>query len=528
MKRYFISLIFLVLFHQSCTDLDSELYSEITPENFFQNDAQLAAAAAAAYTPLYGYWGYHELSDLPTDQSTVPVRSNGGWNDGGLWPRLMEHDFKPTEFVPAAWNNWFGGVSSCNRLIEIFIEQLGEDAPIVAELTALRAFYFYLLLDLFGNIPIETKFLEADPAPQQVTPAEAFAFIESELLKSIDKLSEDKTTSYAKMNKWSAYTVLVKLYLNAERYGAGAHWQEAADAANTIINSGNYNLEQNYFTNFTLTNEGSNENIFVVPYDKVSATGFIVRHQALLQSHDITFGFTEAPWGGFSVQEDFYNAFDEDDKRRGMFIVGQQYTQQAQPSFSEELGFFYASPDDGDPNDHEVNTGNRLIDCVEDYNNLPEKEGEDCNVLITPEITLNNGIAKYEEGARYGKYEYDQNAAFDLPNDFAVFRFADVLLMRAEALWRIDNGNAEALMLVNQVRARSGVDPLTILTEDDIYWEMKKELALENHARNITIRFGHWEDPWFLKTDSDPNKRWYPIPQNQLQANTNLTQNPGY
>jgi hypothetical protein len=57
---------------------------------------------------------------------------------------------------------------------------------------------------------------------------------------------------------------------------------------------------------------------------------------------------------------------------------------------------------------------------------------------------------------------------------------------------------------------------------------VKKELALENHARNTTIRFGHYEDPWFLKTDADPSKRWFPIPQDQLQANTNLKQNPGY
>ena len=67
-----------------------------------------------------------------------------------------------------------------------------------------------------------------------------------------------------------------------------------------------------------------------------------------------------------------------------------------------------------------------------------------------------------------------------------------------------------------------------MLTEDDLYWEVKKELALENHVRNTTIRFGHYEDPWFLKTDADLNKRWFPIPQDQLQANTNLKQNPGY
>lgn len=525
MKRFcFIFFLFLTFSYQSCTDLDAELYSQLTPDKFYQNDAQLVSAASAAYTPLYGYWGLHELSDLTTDQSTCPVRSNGGWNDGGLWPRLISHDFRPNENVSGRWNQWFGGVSACNRLIEVFTEQLGADAPVISELRALRAFYFYILLDLFGNIPIETRFAEADAAPAQVTPVEAFAFIEKEVLESIDQLSEDKATTYAKMNKWVAYALLAKLYLNAERFGADAHWGEAAEAANEVINSGAYDLEPLYFSNFTLSNEGSNENIFVVPYDKNNATGFSVRHQALHQSSDETFNFTASPWGGFSVQEDFYKAFDEDDKRRGMFIVGQQYTQQAQPSFSEELGFYYANPKDEF----------KLVDCTEDFDNLTEAEKqeqpEDCNVFITPEITLTNarGIANYKEGARYAKYEYDQNTAFDLPNDFAIFRYADVLLMRAEALWRMENGSMEALTLVNQVRNRAGIDPLTVLTEDDLYWEVKKELALENHARNTTIRFGHYEDPWFLKTDADPNKRWFPIPQDQLQANTNLKQNPGY
>ncbi len=520
MKRfYFIVSVLLIISNQACTDLDSELYSQITPDTFYKDASQLTSAASAAYTPLYGYWGLHELSDLPSDQSTVPVRSGGGWNDGGLWPRLMAHDFKATELVPGAWNQWFGGVSACNRLIEVFAEQVGDDAPAIAELRTLRAFYFYILLDLFGNIPIETRFAEADPAPKQVTSAEAFNFIEKEILESIGQLSEEKATTYAKVNKWVGYTVLAKLYLNAERFDAGPHWTEAAEAASQVINSGAYDLEPLYFTNFTLSNEGSNENIFVIPYDKNNAGNFSVRYQGLQQSADITFGFTEAPWGGFSIQEDFYKAFEEDDKRRGMFIVGQQYTQKAQPSFSEELGFYYANPKDEF----------KLTDCDEDYTHFENKEGEDCNVLITPEITLDaNNIAKYEEGARYGKYEYDQNVAGGLPNDFAIFRYSHVLLMRAEALWRIDNSNMEALMLINQVRERAGVEQLASLTVDDVYWEMKKELAIENQARSITIRFGHWEDPWFMKTDAAPHKRWYPIPENQLQANLNLKQNPGY
>jgi starch-binding outer membrane protein, SusD/RagB family len=343
--------------------------------------------------------------------------------------------------------------------------------------------------------------------------------IEKELKESVDKLSEDKVSTYAKMNKWGGYTLLAKLYLNAERYGAGAQWQKAADAASKVINSSAYILEPNYFANFRLANEGSKENIFVVTYDKQNAVGFIMRHQALHQSSPATFGFTAQPWGGFSVQTEFYNAYTADDKRKGMFIVGQQYTQAAEPQWSSEKGFLYGNPKDEF----------KLTNCNEDFNNLIDKTGEDCNVFISTTYTLKDGKAyKYEDGARYGKYEYDQNTAFDMPNDFAIFRYADVLLMRAEALWRLSNSSAEALVLVNQVRARAGVAALASLSENDLYWEIKKELALENHARPTTIRFGHYEDAWFLKTDTDPRKRLFPIPVGQIQANTKLVQNPGY
>jgi len=517
----FSSAIFILL-NQSC-ELEPEIFSEITPENFFQNESQIAAAAAAAYTPLYGYWGLHDLSELTTDQSTVPVRSNNGWDDGGFWPRLVRHDFNERDFVGGPWNMASGGISSCNRLIEIFSASLGEDAPAVYELRVLRAFYMYVLLSYFENIPIESNFATANPAPSQVSPQEAFNFIEAELLASIDQLTENKNSTYAKVNKWVGYTILAQLYLNSERISGVPQWQKAAEAANVVINSGAYDLESGYFANFKSENEGSRENIFVIPYERNIAGGFGVRHSSLHQSASGTFDFSPTPWGGFSIQEDFYKAYDEDDKRRGMFIVGQQYTVAAGPSYSDEFGFFYANPRDD----------LKLSNCIEDWDNytsdLQAQLEEGCNILITPDYQEVGGRYLYRNGARYGKYEYKIGEAFDISTDFPVYRFAGLMLMRAEALWRINNSDTEATMLVNLVRQRAGLQPITSLTEEDIYWEIKKELAMENHAREITIRFGHWEDDWFLRTgNKEEFRRFYPIPVNQLQSNPNLVQNPGY
>lgn len=527
MKKINIGLILIILIafsNQSC-EPEAEVFSEIVPSEFFQNEAQVISAAAAAYTPLYGYWGTHELSDLASDIATVPIRSNNGWDDGGLWPRLIQHEFTPTEQVNEIWNTFSNGVSACNRLIEIFVETQGEDSPIVYELRALRAFYFYGLLSHFKNIPLETRFREADPIPAQVSPQEAFDFIESELLSSIDELTGDKNNTYAKVNRWVGYTILANLYLNSERITGTPRWESAAEAASVVIDGGAYSLEEGYFANFKTRNEGSNENIFVVPYERDLAPGFNVYFQGLHQSANGTFGAAQTPWGGFSAQEDFYNAFEENDKRRRMFIIGQQYTIDAGPNYSDELGFHYQNPKDEF----------KLTNCVEDWDNyagepsLQAQIASECNVIITADYQELGGRFLYKNGGRYGKYQFGLGESGDISVDFPIFRYAHILLMRAEALWRANNNSPEALMLVNQVRDRAGIDAFDNLTEDRLYFALKKELALENHAREITIRFGHWEDDWFLRNgNKEEFRRFYPIPFQQLQSNPNLKQNEGY
>ncbi len=535
-KLFILTLIFGSFAYQSC-DVEPEIYSEIIPEEFFKSPEQFASAASAAYLPLRRTQDrVHPVSDVVTDIATVAVRSNNGWDDGGLWPRLMSHDFQPSEFYSNnVWSLSAEGTSVCNRLIEIFTEQAGADSPAVLELRALRAHYIYLALSYYGNIPVELRFADADPAPPQVSPQEAWNILEAELLASIDGLSEERSSfTYGKVNKWVGYTILANLYLNSERITGIPKWQEAADAANMVINSGAYSLEGGYFANFRTQNESSSENIFVIPYERGFLNGFNVRHTALHQSADATFGMSDTPWGGFAIQEDFYNAFEDEDKRKGMFLTGQQYTIEAGPNWTNDNGFGYANPD----------PAFELTDCVEDFDNYLSGGFEDqlvggCNIFITTDYNEIDNRYPYRHGARYAKFELALNETGDISNDFPIYRYAGVLLMRAEALWRLDNGSTEALALVNMTRARAGLDALGALTEDDLYWEIKKELALENHGRATTIRFGHWEDDWFLKgignqkgqpsvNFNEEFRRYYPIPTGALQANPSLQQNPGY
>lgn len=542
MKNYIITnktlvktiLVLAISFNYSC-EVEPEIYSEVLPQDFFQTPDQIASAAATAYSPLSGYadMAYHN-SAIVSDVSTVPVRSNNGWDDGGVWPSMMSHDWTSTLWPMAnTWNSMTQGVSTCNRLIEIFSQTPGSELG-VAELRSLRAFYFYKLLSAYGNITIESRFSDADSNPKQVSPQQAFDFIETELLASIDILSEDKgTANYGKVNKWVAYSILADLYLNSKRITGVEKWTEAAAAASKVIDEGGYALESGYFTNFRAANEGSLENIWIVPYDNPQFNGNIVRMH-LHQSATGTFDLNDAPWGGFTFQTEFYESFEENDLRKGMFIVGQQYTSKAGPVWNNTTGFGYASPSDE----------YKLENCAEDFDNYKAAGVESqldggCNIFITPDYTEIDKKYPYRNGARWGKFEMPVGEDVFINSDFPIYRLAGVMLTRAEALWREDSGSTEALNLVNQVRTRAGLDNLSSLTEDDLYHEFKKEMVLEGFSRAITIRFDKWEDDWFLKgignqkgmpstNAKDQTRRIFPIPQGALDANPNLVQNPGY
>ena len=115
-----------------------------------------------------------------------------------------------------------------------------------------------------------------------------------------------------------------------------------------------------------------------------------------------------------------------------------------------------------------------------------------------------------------------------MSNDFVIFRYSDVLLTRAEALWRLNNGDAEALALVNQVRSRANVDPFVVLTADNLLAERGREMFAEMTRRQDLIRFGKFNDAWWEKDVSTTTYNLFPIPKAQRDVNPNLSQNPGY
>lgn len=520
MKRYSIILMavcgLLLPLNQGCTDLDQRAFSEITGDQFPQTEEQAIALVGAAYTSLYplmNHNSYFSLQEISTDEVMIPQRGSD-WFDGGQWIRVHDHEYLPTEqAVNNGWNFLYGGVANCNRLIAQ-LETIREDGVLepeladafVAELSALRALYYFWLLDAYGNVPIVTGFADADPNPATSSRTEVFNFVEQELLDAASLLPREKSVAtYGRMTYYVVQALLAKLYLNAEVYTGTERYADAVAAADEVINSGLFALESDYFANFGPNNgPGNVETIFAIPYDEQFGQGFNLGQMTLHYQSQQTFNMQEQPWNGYCSLQEFYNSYENEDLRKGEFgNAGVNGNFLAGPQFTATGERLEDTQDDGDPD------------------GLP--------ITFTPEINQQAPNCFRQAGARIFKYRIPNGATQHLPNDFPVLRYADMLMTKSEALYRQGTDLSEALSLVNQVRARAGVSEFSELNDENLLAERGRELFYEGWRRQDLIRFDAYDDSWDFKDETpDPSLQLFPIPQNQLQANSNLVQNPGY
>ena len=553
----FLFALMVIPFNQSCTNMDEELFGEVTPDNFFNTDEENVSALGAAYTQFGNFASGDPLSlqAVSTDEMVVPTRGQD-WDDGGEWRRLHLHSWTNEDgYTNGGWNFGFGGVNTANRLIYQFsslvesgqVEQATADAYI-AELEAVRGFFYWQLIDLYGNVPLALDFTDPNASPPTVPRAEVYTAIVSSLETAVPKMSKavDGTT-YGRMNFYGGQTLLAKLYLNAGVYAGSTQWDKVIAACDQVINSGKYSLENNYFANFNVENSGSKEFIFAIPYDQVFYQGFNLAVRTLHYGSQQTYDLTAQPWNGFCTLEEFYNSYEDTDlrkgdvgttegpaARRGNFIAGYQYNLGG--TYVMDDGFETPQPNRspvpllGDPDGTPLNFGNIGSDQAQ-INELGPQ-------------------AYRQSGVRIGKWEIAVGSMpNNMSNDYAIFRYADVLLMKAEALWR-KGQNAEALILVNQIRNRAGVADLASLdgalsydleggdvAGGELFNEIGREMFAENHRRQDLIRWGFFTDvskwvlPFYNPGDvlkEDAYTTLFPIHRDKLSANPNLTQNPGY
>ena len=553
----FTAVLAMGIFTQSCTKLDEELYGEVTPSNFFKTQEEFVSALGAAYTKFadYASGDLMNIAECTSDEGVYPTRGQD-WDDGGTQRRAHLHAYtKEDGYTNGAWNFGFGGVNTANQLIYQFtslveskqVEQAQADAYI-AELQTVRGFFYWQLIDLYGNVPLVTDFAKAEAAPATKTRKEVYDFVVGDLEVAVPKLSKavDGTT-YGRMNYYAGQTLLAKLYLNAQVYSGTAQWDKVITACDEVINSGKYSLESNYFTNFNVNNSGSKEFIFAIPYDQVFFGGFNIAVRTLHYGSQETYNLTAQPWNGFCTLEEFYNSYENGDIRkgevgtltspatkRGNFVAGYQY--KASGGLVMDDGFEVPNltrqpaPLLGDPDGKPLNLGN-MFSTQGQINELGPQ-------------------AYRQSGVRVGKWEIAIGSHPDaMSNDYAVFRYADVLLMKAEALFRKGN-TAAALALVNSIRARAGVANLTTLdgklsydlagpdvTGGELFNEIGREMFAENHRRQDLVRWGLYNDvakwalPFYNAGDALKTGAYLtimPIHKDKLAANPNLVQNPGY
>lgn len=514
----------------ACTDLTETPYAEITEANFNPTEKDLASLMAPAYTPLRQIWmswyGMIDFQEETADALVTPVRPNG-WYDGGTYIRLHEHRWDVNQGQPGSlWSRAFNGINAANRVIYqlesgiIPVEDPLKTATI-AELSALRAYYYSLLLDNFGNVPIVTDFTSSEP-PDQATRQQVFEFVVRELENALPNLSQETgTPMYGRMNYWAALGILARVYLNAEVYTGTPYWEKVIEITDEIIDSNLFQLEASYRAPFARNNHTSKELIWAVPYDMVYATESNFHMKTLKPALQYVFGLAAQPWGGSASNPQFIDTYDPDDTRlQDTWLIGPHFDGQG-----------------------------RGYDFVKHVPSITDTE--------------------FHHGYPVWKYEIYPGMTGASDVDYPIMRYAEVLMMKAEALLRLGRAD-DAAVLVTEVRKRAfartnpakavvtgaellqgsrynygwydtdgvvkdgpGGTPVTDGGADIQYGrfldELGWEFAAEGHRRQHLIRFGIFtKKTWFNHKPNGDHRTIFPIPQWAIDTNSKLKQNPGY
>lgn len=505
MKKTIYSLI-LAAFACGCTFLDETPRDQKSREEVVTSEAALYLNTLGNLYGMIGSdktgeglagtdRGVYDLNTFTTDEAILPTRG-GDWYDGGLWQRLYLHSWESGEApVKNAWTYLYKVIVMANQAIE----DLEGYPEWQQEARAVRALYYYYLLDMFGRVPIVTSPDVEMANVAQSSRAEVFQFVTSELEAVLSDLACERSNRpgvwYGRMTRPVAWFLLAKLYLNAPVYAGVEAYDNVLDFCEMLELMG-YGLEEDYAANFAVYNEASVENIFTIPMDKHL---YRAQNQYLFRSrhydHAAAIGFTGENGSSATLEVLYANDFGE---------AGQD------PRF--DINYWGGAPTDLD---------DKVIDL----------EYKPLSVALDVTGTADEKLA----GARMRKYEIDPRAMKDgklMDNDWVLFRYADALLMRAEALLRTNDPEG-ALVLVNKVRARAYADPLPELTLDILLQERMREFAWEGLRRQDLIRFGSYGKPWSFRPSLPEEEETgftnvFPIPADILDVNPKLTQNEGY
>lgn len=538
MKHRFFTLSVLALSLSLTSCLDETPKDQIPETEIYDSANSLYVNAVAS---LYNYIGAHEEGEglqgtcrgiydyntLTTDEAIIPIRG-GNWYDGGLWENMYNHTWTATDTdLYNVWKYLYKVIVLSTKSLEtiekhkaLLTEQQRVDYT--AEVRAVRAMYYYYAMDMFGRIPILQSSTQKTADIRQSNRSDVFWYVVKELQDVAPLLANEHSNLqgnyYGRVTRPVAWFLLAKLSLNAEVYtdddwtdssrpdgktimfdiegNKKNAWQTCVHYCDLITAAG-YTLEADYTKNFAVHNEGSTENIFTIPLDKIL---YLNEFHYLFRSRHYAHGgaYSGASENGTcaTLHTMAVNGFGTEtpDARLDMnFYTGKV-----------EVDGKYVTLDDGTPLE---------------YKPLAVEK----NLTASPYLET--------AGARMKKYEVDRTAYSDgrMPNnDIVLYRYADVLLMKSEAKVRNGESGDEEM---NAVRSRVGMPSLSA-TLDNILNERLLELVWEGWRRQDMIRFGTYGKQYDIHTPSEADKKGYttvfPIPEKTHELNPNLKQNPGY
>lgn len=490
-----------LLLGAGCTKLEEETFGSLSPDTYYRNEEEALSSVVGVYQ-LLSYnvdigdpWRMKEFS---TDEFIVPGRASGGWFDQSNVDLTNHIQDINNNTVARAWVNIFQEIGTANAVLESLESSPNKDnlKTLIAETRALRAYGYFFAMDNWGNVPLVT-IAKLDPKnlPPSTSRADVYKFIETEMLAAVADMPSvkdvDRTAYYPRFTKEAIYTALAYMYLNAEVYTGTAQWQKVIDMCDLVINTGAYSLMPNVIDNFTSTQQAASKEIIAAftkdPTKNAGNNQFILYTQNALDQKKYNLPF--APANGYSTTQAALDRYEDRDIRKSMIQYGPQ---------------FYL---DGKPLTYPNGTQLVLV---------PVKD------IVAAQDNEGYKVLKYTPvGAAF--------SGFNADNDLVLERYSNILLMKAEALFRTSRPS-DALLLVNQVRNRSNATPLNTLTILDIENERAREFLWEGCRRTDMIRFGSFfTGTWAFKTrQTESFRKIYPIPAAQLVANPNLSQNEGY
>lgn len=539
----FSLLLVVVQIMTGCTKLNEKLNSTLTKDQVTTSlgTAGTGLLLGAAYSDLTFLAGQDQLFSLEenaSDESLVPTRG-GDWDDNGVWRVVHNHTWTADHSqILAVFNN-------LNKINFDATNVLGFNptASQAAQARFLRAYALYYLLDLYGQFPIRNPGENLLLAPEVKKGAAGADFIISELTAILPDLPAAGTTDGppSVANTDVAKVLLMKAYLQKGAFANPASptfdpgdMAQVISLGNSIMTGGLYSYSANYFDNFSPTNHASPEAIFLYP----NTGGVGTNHAATEARWNMTLHYNSwdklapnAGWNGFSTISDFYNTFNT---TASTTAFGPTDT-----VFDTRLG--------GRKTSNLISTqtsGIRpgfLVNQQYDEHGVAEKDRKGNPLAFEPAIAADmkeNGANLEVTGIRVVKYVPDYGFyGGPAGNDLMIFRYPDVVLMVAEAMLRVDAADPDVLPMVNALRTTRGAAPLATISlvnttdlhdPNTLLSERGRELYWESFRRTDLVRFGVYLNIWQYKPSDDPKNLLFPIPNQALAANPNLTQNPGY